>query len=396
MNFVFLSPNFPDAYWNFCRGLKKNGVNTLAIGDCPYDKLNPNLKANLNEYYKVSSLENYDEVYRAFAYLTFKHGRIDWLESNNEYWLERDAKLRTDFHITTGIQSDHIDHIKYKSKMKEYYEKAGVKVARYHMVTTLEEGKSFIDQVGYPVVVKPDNGVGASTTFKLSNEEELNNFYAKKQETQFIMEEFVDGELFSYDGIAGKDREIIFETAHYYPDPVMEIVNDQKDVWFYSLQEIPKELKEAGQKVIASFESNSRFFHTEYFRLKKDKEGLGKKGDFIGLEVNMRPPGGCIPDMINYANDIDIYQIWADMVCKNHSDFNKDHRPYCCVYAGRRDSHTYLHSHEEIMKNYQKEERMIYDLPPVFATAMGNRAYIMCFENQEDAISFAHYALTTK
>ena len=98
-NFIFISPNFPTNYWQFCDRLAKNGVNVLGIGDCPYDDLVPGLKKALTEYYKVGSLENYDEVYRAVAYLTFRHGRIDALESNNEYWLEQDARLRDDFNI---------------------------------------------------------------------------------------------------------------------------------------------------------------------------------------------------------------------------------------------------------------------------------------------------------
>ena len=125
MNFIFISPNFPKSYWNFCRGLKNNGVNTLGIGDADYDFLSDELKESLNEYYKVSSLENYDEVYRACAYFAFKYGKIDWLESNNEYWLLRDAQLRTDFNITSGLKNDKIAGIKYKSKMKEFYEKGG-------------------------------------------------------------------------------------------------------------------------------------------------------------------------------------------------------------------------------------------------------------------------------
>ena len=82
-NFVFISPNFPTNYWMFCRELKKNGLNVLGIGDQPYDELSNDLKDSLNEYYKVSNLENDDEVYRAVAFFIFKHGRIDWLESNN-------------------------------------------------------------------------------------------------------------------------------------------------------------------------------------------------------------------------------------------------------------------------------------------------------------------------
>ena len=68
----------------------------------------PELKESLDEYYKVGSLENYDEVYRAVAFFAFKYGKIDWLESNNEYWLEQDARLRTDFNITTGFHLEDI------------------------------------------------------------------------------------------------------------------------------------------------------------------------------------------------------------------------------------------------------------------------------------------------
>ena len=66
-NFIFISPNFPTNYWQFCRELKNNGMNVLGIGDQPYDELKPELKDSLNEYYKVGSLENYDEVYRRYA-----------------------------------------------------------------------------------------------------------------------------------------------------------------------------------------------------------------------------------------------------------------------------------------------------------------------------------------
>ena len=94
-NFIFISPNFPSNYWKFCFELKKNGMRVLGIGDCPYSELSQQLRESLDEYYKVSNLENYDEVFRAVAFFTYKYGKIDWLESNNEYWLERDAALRT-------------------------------------------------------------------------------------------------------------------------------------------------------------------------------------------------------------------------------------------------------------------------------------------------------------
>ena len=193
-NLVFISPNFPENYWHFCDEAKKNGLRVLGIGDAPYDNLSQDLKNGLNEYYKVSTLENYDEVYRAAAFFISKYGRIDWLESNNEYWLERDAKLRTDFHITSGFQTSDIPHIKFKSKMKAYYEKAGIPVAKYHLVTDWDACQAFIKEVSFPVIVKPDNGVGATSTYKLKTEKDVEYFFATKDNNvQYIMEQYVVG-----------------------------------------------------------------------------------------------------------------------------------------------------------------------------------------------------------
>ena len=396
MNFIFLSPNFPKTYYHFTASLKNNGVTTLGIGDCPYEELSQECRDSLVEYYKVSSLENYDEVYRACAFFAFKYGKIDWLESNNEYWLLRDAQLRTDFHVTTGLRNDHIDEIKYKSRMKEYYAKAGIPTARYHLVSTLEEGLEFIAQVGYPVVVKPDNGVGANATYKLKNEEDTKNFYANLPEVQYIMEEFINGTIVSYDGICDSNRDIIFETSHYFPDPVMDVVNDQLDLWYYSRKQIPEDLKDAGRRTIKAFACNSRFFHCEFFVLNEDKEGLGKKGDIFGLEVNMRPPGGYSPDMMNYANDINVYQIWANMVCYDQGYFDPEQRPYCCVFASKRRGCNHLHSNEDIFATYGQNILMYEEMPAALSGAMGDFAFIARFPTEEEAIAFAHYALTRK
>ncbi len=393
MNFIFLSPNFPKTYYHFTAALKRNGITTLGIGDEPYEQLSQELKDSLVEYYKVGSLENFDEVYRACAYFAFKYGKIDWLESNNEYWLLRDAQLRTDFNINTGLKNDGIDAIKYKSRMKEYYAKAGVPTARYHLVSTLEEGLKFIAEVGYPVVVKPDNGVGAAATYKLKNEDEVRFFYDNYPSVQYIMEEFINGTIVSYDGVCDSNRDIIFETSHYFPDPVMDVVNDQLDMWYFSRKQIPDDLKDAGRRTIKAFESNSRFFHCEFFVLNEDKEGLGKKGDIFGLEVNMRPPGGYTPDMMNFANDFNVYQVWADMVCYDEGRFDPEQRPYSCVFVSRRRGKAYQHSHDDIYASYGQNICMYEEMPAVLSGAMGDFAFIARFDSEEKAKEFAAYVI---
>ena len=309
-NFVFLSPNFPTNYWKFCKELKENGMRVLGIGDEPYEQLDENVKNSLHEYYKVGSLENYDEVYRAVAFFAFKYGRIDWLESNNEYWLEQDAKLRTDFNITTGFQVQDMPRMKYKSKMKEAYREAGLAVARYTLVESLEGCRRFVAEAGYPVVAKPDNGVGASHNFKITNDEELAAFYKQRHEgVVYIMEEFVNGEVCSYDAIIDSKGNILFETGNVTPGSIMDMVNQSDDCKFYIVKDLPEDTKRAGRATVKAFGVKSRFVHFEFFRLRQDQKGLGRRGEIMALEVNMRPCGGFGPDMMDYANSTDVYKI---------------------------------------------------------------------------------------
>ena len=387
-NFVFISPNFPTNYWMFCRELKKNGLNVLGIGDQPYDELSNDLKDSLNEYYKVSNLENDDEVYRAVAFFIFKHGRIDWLESNNEYWLERDARLRTDFNITSGFQVSDIPHIKYKSKMKEFYKKAGIPVARYHMVDNFDGCKGFINEVGYPVVTKPDNGVGASHTFKISNDEELGKFFELKwPRTSYIMEEFIDGEVNSYDAIIDSNGEPMFETGNVTPMSIMDIVNNSDNSIYYILKNLPEDTRAAGRATVKSFGVKSRFVHFEFFRLLKDHEGLGKKGQIIALEVNMRPCGGFTPDMIDFAHSTDVYKIWADMIAFDRSTMPVGQHAFC-AFAGRRDGKDFIMSHGDIMSKYSDNMKMVERIPDVLSGAMGNQMYVAVFSSQEEMDAF--------
>ena len=387
-NFIFISPNFPTNYWQFCAELKKNGLNVLGIGDQPYDELSQELKNSLNEYYKVNSLENYDEVYRAVAFFTYKYGRIDWLESNNEYWLERDAMLRTDFNISSGFHTEDMPRIKYKSKMKEFYTKAGIPVARYHLVDNVENCQDFIKLVGYPVIVKPDNGVGASHTFKLSSDQDLLRFFNEKEaDTQYIMEEFIDAEVNSYDAVIDSNGDPMFETGNVTPDSIMDIVNNSDNSIYHIVKNLSDDVRTAGRATVKSFGVKSRFVHFEFFRLLKDHDGMGKKGDVVALEVNMRPCGGFSPDMMNYANSTNVYKIWADMIAFDHSTLPDGKHAYC-AYAGRRDGKDFVLSHEEILEKYGDNLKMVDRIPDVLSGAMGNQMYVAVFNTKKEMDSF--------
>ena len=387
-NFIFISPNFPTNYWMFCRELKNNGLNVLGIGEQPYDELNPDLKDSLNEYYKVNSLENNDEVFRAVAFFTFKYGKIDWLESNNEYWLERDAWLRTEFNITSGFHTEDIPRIKFKSKMKEFYHKAGLATARYHLVDNYENCLEFIKEVGYPVVTKPDNGVGASHTFKLKSDEDLQRFFAEKwDDTLYIMEEFVNAEVNSYDAIIDSNGDPIFETGNVTPFSIMDIVNEAGNSIYYIVKDLPEDMRKAGRDTVKAFGVKNRFVHFEFFRLLEDHEGLGKKGEVMALEVNMRPCGGFTPDMINFAHSTDVYKIWADMIAYDQSTMPVGEHKFC-AFAGLRDGKNFVMSHDDIMNKYGHCMKMVERIPEVLSGAMGNQMYVATFATREEMDQF--------
>lgn len=410
MNFIFISPQFPHTYWEFCNRLKQNGVTVLGIADAPYESLTPELKDSLTEYYKVDSMEDYDQMFRAVAYFSFKYGKIDWIESNNEYWLEQDARLRTDFNVTTGIQVGQIRSIKEKSEMKKYYSKGEIPTARQVQAARgYSAAAMFAQIVGFPIIGKPDVGVGAGGTHKIHNEEELIAFFKEVPNVEnYVIEEFITGDICSYDAIINSSGEPLFESMAVWPPSIMDIVNKQLDLSYYVAKDIPEKLKNVGRATVKAFDVKSRFVHLEFFRLNKDKGDYGREGDFVALEVNMRPAGGYTPDMINFAHSTDVYKIWADMVAydksklassSSHDIHNALSRPwqdeYFCVFASRRDSHKYKHTHEDILARYKDSIVMCERMPEILSGAMGNQMYTVKLKTEEqkdEFVKFVHEA----
>lgn len=413
MNFIFISPQFPHTYWQFCDRLKQNGVNVLGVADVPYDSLAPELKCVLTEYYRVDNLEDYDQVFRTVAFLSYKYGKIDWIESNNEYWLEQDARLRTDFNVTTGIQSDSIASIKEKSEMKKYYAKGGIPTAR-QMRASKGAGAviDFAIKTGFPIIAKPDIGVGAGGTHKLHNEAEIHDFFhlMGTDAANYVVEEFVTGDICSYDAIIDSKGRPLFESMTVWPPSIMDIVNKRLDLAYYVSPVLPDQLRVLGRRTIESFGVKSRFVHLEFFRLDRERQGLGHEGDFVALEVNMRPAGGYTPDMINYAHSTDVYKIWADMIAQDQSRLAEELRhdsgnalsipwreEFYCVFASRRDIYQYYeHSHEEILERYSLALVQCERMPDIFHAAMGQQMYTVKVKTEEEKDEFIQFVHAKK
>jgi len=366
MNVVFLSPHFPAHYHHFCQQLKNAGATVLGVADAPYDQLPETLHAALTEYYRVDDMHNYGALVRAIGYFTHRYGKIDRLDSLNEYWLETEAHLRDDFNIF-GVHGDSIAAIRHKSAMKEIFRGAGVPVAAGRVVANILEARAFIAEVGYPVVAKPDAGVGALNTFRLDNDADLSVFFAGKPDVKYIIEAFVAGTIISFDGLTDRNGEIVFHTGHTFSQGIMETVNQSRHISYYSLRELPLELETLGRKCVRAFDVRERFFHIEFFQT--------SPSHYVALEVNMRPPGGYTTDMFNYACDIDIYRVWADLLVAGSYETPIERKYHCC-YASRKNDHRYRHSHQQILAEYSPFIVQVACVPGVFSSALGDIGYI--------------------
>jgi hypothetical protein len=95
--------------------------------------------------------------------------------------------------------------------------------------------------------------------------------------------------------------------------------------------------------------------------------------------------------MINFAHSADVYQIYADMVTFNERRSPEAEDKYYCAYAGRKEGHNYVHSHEEIMDKYGSVMVMQEEMPPVNWPQMGRFMYTVKLKTMEEVQEFTSF-----
>lgn len=366
MNVVFISPNFPPSYYLFCTALRDAGAAVLGIGDADFHALAPELRDALTEYVRVPVMTDYDAMLRACGYLTHRHGKLDRIESHTEFWLGMDAQLREDFNVFGQKPAD-LAVNRLKTGMKRRFMEASIPCAPGMLATSEAAVRSFAEQVGFPVIFKPDQGVGAAGTFKVLGVDELEAALRDLPEG-YMVEKTLTGDLVSFDGLTNRDGDIVFWTAHQFSGGIMETVSERRPLHYYSLRDIPVQLEQLGRRTVEAFGVRERYFHIEFFRESEDT--------FHALEINVRPPGGFTMDMMNYACDVDLFRWWADLVVGARSDFSFE-RKYHVAHTSRRDGVPYRLSHDALLAELGDLVVVHREIPHALSDAMGNYAYFL-------------------
>ncbi len=371
MNVVFISPHFPPHFVHFVTALRGRGINVLGIGDAPYDSLTPELRGALSEYFFTPRLDDEDAMQRAVGYLTWRHGRIHRIDSLNETWLEIEARLREDFHVP-GLRPEDLRRLRSKLGMHDLFKQAGIPHPDAIAAQSAAHVKAFARRVGYPLVLKPDVGVGAAHTFKVKSDADVDAAFAQPL-PGYVAQAFVRGTILTYDGMVDRDGKLFCAFSHEYSTGIMETVLEQRDLAIWSLRELPAELDALGHRTVEALGLRERWFHLEFFRL--------EDGHFIALEANLRPPGSFLTDMMNYTCDIDVYQLWARMLLGEPVRDFQYTRKYHVLHTARRAGRPYKHPHAEIVSRLGATLLTHREIPSAFQSALGTEMYLSRHED---------------
>jgi hypothetical protein len=384
MEFLYLSPEFPPNYANFVLKLGELDVNVWGIGEADFyfmpEKLRSALKwyarANLNSIAEVeNALEQLLKVKASLG--TSPH--FDIVESHNEQWLQLEGIINHKLGIA-GIQPENLNRLKKKSIMKKLFKEIGLPVARGERIRDFNHGLRLARDLGYPLILKPDEGVGASGIHKVINGTQLQTLLSEIN-GDYLLEEFVDAQIVTYDGLVDANGSILFENSLIYGDGVLDYVLG-KDTFFYVSRHIPDRLSQIGRRLTKLFDIRRKFFHFEFFRV---------DGDYMPIEINCRPPGGAILDMMNYSVDDDLYAAYACMIAKGEAAVSNEKKYFCC-YLGRRDKN-YVHSHLDILAEFNHCLVEYSENPPIFQKAMGKYRYILRSISESEILRMADFVL---
>jgi hypothetical protein len=384
MEFLYLSPEFPPNYANFILQLDKMGVNVWGIGETDFYFMPENLRSAM-KWYVRTDLSSDTEVEGALEQLirikasagTPPH--FDLVESHNEQWLRLEGFINEKYDID-GIKPQDLDRLKKKSVMKKLFKEAGLTVARGEPVTDIARGLQLAGELGYPLILKPEEGVGAGGIHKVEDEARLKHLLATIN-GEYLLEEFIDGRIVTYDGLTDRKGRIIFENSLIYGEGVLEYVLG-KDTFFYVSRSIPEKLSKIGRQLTTLFDIRRKFFHFEFFTI---------NDGYIPIEINCRPPGGAILDMMNYSVDDNLYAAYARMIAQDNATVAAEKKYYCC-YLGRRDKE-YVHTHTDILATWGQCLVEYAENPPLFRQAMGRYRYILRSASEADILQMAEYVL---
>ena len=309
MNVLMLSPGYPAEMPEFTRGLAEVGATVIGVGDQPAGAMPETARRAMAAYIQVRSL--FDEAAAVREVVAELRGRrIDRVESNWEPLMLLAARLREALGAP-GLTVAETIPFRDKEQMKRVLDAAGIRTPRHVAATTAAQCWEGAERIGFPVIVKPIAGAGSADTYRCDGPDDLRDVIPRLRHVQEVsVEEFVDGEEFTFDTVTIDGTIAYWNVAWYRPRPLIARTNEWISPQLVALRDVEAPQLAGGVKmgfdVIRALGFKSGFTHMEWYR-KHD-------GEVVFGEIGARPPGAHHVDQMNYACDFDVYREWARAV----------------------------------------------------------------------------------
>ncbi len=210
-----------------------------------------------------------------------------------------------------GMDAGEARNFRDKAHMKDVLRASDLPCARHCLATSPGQALDFASQL-LPLVAKPPAGAGGVDTFRVEEVSQLEQWLRShpcSPERPLLLEEFVQGEEFSFDTISVGGEHRFHSISTYAPTPLQVM----ETPWIQWTVMLPRSIagpefdgiREAGPKALSALGMVSGMSHMEWFRR--------ADGTIAISEVGARPPGAQITSLLSYAHDRDFYSAWAEV-----------------------------------------------------------------------------------
>lgn len=332
MNVLILSPSFPEEINWFTEGLAVVGARVFGVGEHPKESMHPRTQKALTAYLRVKSLFDEDDVVAEVEAEAKRHGvRFDRIECLWEPFMILAARLRERLGASGMSVADTVP-FRDKEIMKQKLDEAGIRTPRHARCMNAAECREAAERIGFPIIIKPIAGAGSADTYRCNDHEDFERALALTQHVREVsVEEFIDGEEFTFDTVCASGRVEFMNVCWYRPRPLIA-----RQVQWISPQTMAlRDIRmakiqpgiEMGLRVLKALGFEYGFTHMEWY--------LKENGEAVFGEIGARPPGAHTVDILNFASDIDLYRHWAEAVCQGKTSLKLE-RKYNCAHVCKR------------------------------------------------------------
>lgn len=307
MNVIMLAPGYPGEMPYFCRGLSLHGAKVYGVSDVPEKDLPALTREHLSGYLRVPNFTDEDAVVQQIVAGVGNH-TIDRVVCMWEPGVVLAARIREALGIP-GMGVEQAITFRNKDLMKQVVTKAGIRTARHVAATSIAGVREAAEQIGFPVIVKPISGAGSMDTIRAASMAELDAALSRVTTYDEVnVEEFIEGDEYTYDTIC-IDGRIVYENVCYYrPNPLVARSTEWVSPQTIALRDLSTPIVQQGislgHEVLKAMDFKTGFTHMEWF--------YTPKGEAIFGEIAARPPGAHTVDLMNFVGDVDLFTGYAE------------------------------------------------------------------------------------